>query len=429
MIKELELSNFRGFNKRVKVKFAPITVLVGRNNSGKSSIIKFLLMLQQSLESESGGFLVPRGNKTNLGPFPDLKNRLSHNSYLSFSLSLEDSNSSRDSLALYLKKTDKSMWSKGITFNTTAEVSYNKCTPFQGKQHSFSLKIEDNEVIVRSTAINQNSKFLDFSDVQNNEVNANLGVELLSRKIDAEKAIIESIASKIFAICHISSHKEIIRRTFDTGKSAPEAYVGKNGQFALHHLWNIYQDEDQSKIDFVNSYMESVLNISNLKFANLKNGEFSQCLAMNRNTKAENNLADFGHGLSQCFPIFVQGAIMSKYSTLICEQPEAQVHPSAQLELGQFFADLWKSKGVASIIETHSDNILLRLRRLVSTGKLKSSDVNVVYFIADDEQVATVKNLSINRDGTMQEGLAAEFFHQNIWEALKMRKRSESDRD
>ena len=48
MLTELKLSNFRIFNDEVTVRFRPITVLIGRNSSGKSSIIKFLLMLQQS---------------------------------------------------------------------------------------------------------------------------------------------------------------------------------------------------------------------------------------------------------------------------------------------------------------------------------------------------------------------------------------------
>ena len=57
MLKELRISNFRLFDDEVTLRFRPITVLIGRNNSGKSSIIKFLLMLQQSLGGGSLGVL------------------------------------------------------------------------------------------------------------------------------------------------------------------------------------------------------------------------------------------------------------------------------------------------------------------------------------------------------------------------------------
>ena len=69
MLTELKLSNFRIFDDEVTVRFRPITVLIGRNSSGKSSIIKFLLMLQQSTESGRAQFLTPEGSRVSLGVF------------------------------------------------------------------------------------------------------------------------------------------------------------------------------------------------------------------------------------------------------------------------------------------------------------------------------------------------------------------------
>ena len=63
MLKELKISNFRGFDEEVVVRFAPITVFIGKNNSGKSSIIKFLLMLQQSLSQDNTDFLAATATK------------------------------------------------------------------------------------------------------------------------------------------------------------------------------------------------------------------------------------------------------------------------------------------------------------------------------------------------------------------------------
>jgi AAA15 family ATPase/GTPase len=52
MITNIRLSNFRGFEEEVSVRIRPITVLIGRNSAGKSSLIKFLQMLRQTLESQ-----------------------------------------------------------------------------------------------------------------------------------------------------------------------------------------------------------------------------------------------------------------------------------------------------------------------------------------------------------------------------------------
>ena len=114
---------------------------------------------------------------------------------------------------------------------------------------------------------------------------------------------------------------------------------------------------------------------------------------------------------------------MAPQTTLMVEQPEAQLHPTAQLELGELLSPTYGSKEskLASIIETHSDNILLRLRRLMARGDLSHEDVSVAYFTFDEESnMPTVNNLDINEDGTMQPGLPMEFFGRNVIEGIRM---------
>ena len=89
MLTELKLTNFRIFDDEVMVRFKPITVLIGRNSSGKSTIIKFLLMLQQSLGSGKSQFLTSEGERVNLGVFSELKNALTVKSNLFFELAAD----------------------------------------------------------------------------------------------------------------------------------------------------------------------------------------------------------------------------------------------------------------------------------------------------------------------------------------------------
>ena len=102
MLKELKITNFRGFDEEVVVRFAPITVFIGKNNSGKSSIINFLLMLQQSLSQDSADFLVARGDRVDLGEFYDLKNVITKKGNLNFSLDIKENSSPRGTLSGYL---------------------------------------------------------------------------------------------------------------------------------------------------------------------------------------------------------------------------------------------------------------------------------------------------------------------------------------
>jgi predicted ATPase len=47
---EITIENFKSYRKRTTLEVAPLTVLLGRNNSGKSTLIQALLLLKQTLE-------------------------------------------------------------------------------------------------------------------------------------------------------------------------------------------------------------------------------------------------------------------------------------------------------------------------------------------------------------------------------------------
>ena len=84
-----------------------------------------------------------------------------------------------------------------------------------------------------------------------------------------------------------------------------------------------------------------------------------------------------------------------------------------------FFVELWKQYQVGSIIETHSDNILLRFRRLIVKGELSPGDISVAFFDIEKGK-PVIQNLDLNEDGSMEEGLPMEFFGGNILEGLKL---------
>ena len=50
MLKSIGLENFRAFKKLDNLEINPLTVLCGTNSSGKSTIIKSILLWKQSIE-------------------------------------------------------------------------------------------------------------------------------------------------------------------------------------------------------------------------------------------------------------------------------------------------------------------------------------------------------------------------------------------
>ena len=56
-MKNIILNNFRVFDNVAEFKLPQITILTGRNNSGKSSVIKALLLLEDYLNSQDHFYL------------------------------------------------------------------------------------------------------------------------------------------------------------------------------------------------------------------------------------------------------------------------------------------------------------------------------------------------------------------------------------
>ena len=114
------------------------------------------------------------------------------------------------------------------------------------------------------------------------------------------------------------------------------------------------------------------------------------------------NIADEGMGMSQVLPIVTRCLHKVPGSIVVMEQPELHLHPAAHASLAYLFAESSKRNGQSYIIETHSENILLGLRDAVVDRNIGFNPEDVIiYFIDEDEEGAFLKEIFIERDGTL----------------------------
>lgn len=93
------------------------------------------------------------------------------------------------------------------------------------------------------------------------------------------------------------------------------------------------------------------------------------------------NIADVGFGISQVFPMVLEGLRIGSGSALILEQPEIHLHPKLQMQIADFLIAMALSKRQL-IVETHSDHLVNRLiRRVVEDDSGQLSDLIRVYFV------------------------------------------------
>lgn len=115
-------------------------------------------------------------------------------------------------------------------------------------------------------------------------------------------------------------------------------------------------------------------------------------------------IADVGFGVSQILPILVLGLLSEPDSILIFEQPEIHLHPRAQARLGELLVCLAKT-GRRVLIETHSDHLINRLRRVVAEdlSDQLSDLVNIVFVEPPaNGEGATLSPLRVNEEGLIE---------------------------
>ena len=98
------------------------------------------------------------------------------------------------------------------------------------------------------------------------------------------------------------------------------------------------------------------------------------------------SLVDVGYGISQVLPVALELLRADGPNTLLLQQPEVHLHPSAQAALGTLLCkvagNLRTSANRQLIVETHSDYIIDRVRMAVAdpTQAIRPDDVSLVYF-------------------------------------------------
>ena len=129
------------------------------------------------------------------------------------------------------------------------------------------------------------------------------------------------------------------------------------------------------------------------------------------------NLADTGFGTSQVLPLIVQSLREDRTGLLVAEQPEIHLNPRLQALLSDLFVEV-ASEDHPVIVETHSEHLVLRLRRLIAEGKFNSRDV-ALYYVEKTGDDSVMRGVPIQTDGHVDpEAWPRGFFGESLTEAL-----------
>jgi predicted ATPase len=133
-------------------------------------------------------------------------------------------------------------------------------------------------------------------------------------------------------------------------------------------------------------------------------------------TEVEVGLDQVGYGVSQVLPI-VEACLRSSDQLICIEQPELHIHPRLQAKLGNLFAATVLD-GNQIIAETHSESLMLRVRKLIREGKLPSAHVAILYVDNTPGERASVRQLRLGDEGELLDPWPTGFFDDSLADIL-----------
>lgn len=128
-------------------------------------------------------------------------------------------------------------------------------------------------------------------------------------------------------------------------------------------------------------------------------------------------LSEVGYGVSQLLPV-IDSCVHANQRIITIEEPELHLHPRLQAGLANLFALSVLHRGNQVIAETHSESLLLRVRRLVRSGKLMPDEVAILYVNNTPEAGVSVRRLRLGEQGELLDPWPTGFFDDSLDDVL-----------
>lgn len=379
MIRSLHFDGFRSFPSRRQyarsqlfqvLELAPLTLLVGRNNSGKTNVAELLYRVLAGLAG-AGKEALPLSvsGLPATASFQDLLPARDANAFLELNIEFQVKDCQhRLEEILYLPslmQDDLRPWARSIQW-------------------------DDQDSLVPEGPLEQG---------------------LLPPEIPDGAAVQEAFSKLLRSSVWLGPLREPVPESPQRKLRQLNPPVGPAGEGAIELL-----AEDEKLFGSVSEWLREHADFALRWEKNLDLWRLKTVRGDARNV----SITQAGAGIHQLLPILT----LAKWRQLhgcgiqfidVVQQPELHLHDALQPALGDMFIDaaLAAKQGV-TVVETHAEGLLLRVRRRIAEGKIKPGQVGL-YYVDDNHSGSSLRRIDLREDGEVDwwpEGVFLESFEE-----------------
>jgi AAA ATPase domain/Protein of unknown function (DUF3696) len=401
----MRLKNYRCFKDTGDVELRPLTLVLGKNNSGKSALVRAPLVWSTGFRGESEEpldlDLIQDLNVANSfvdliygrNPHGSISAEFTFDGEREFYVTVQNIDEERTQVVTDANILDIAP----INFRTLA-AQWDGGTG--GSQRTYTIKIdgeEQTDLLVHFSGINPI-----YSSTQRGSIfHPKIHVSTIKDQISTRYNFMNNDFPEIRYIGPFRRQPE-----FDYRSPLRDPHdVGTAGQNAPGVLARNVFAATGGILNQLNQDIAPLLPGWEIEVVE-EGARFSVWLSKpTENVKV--NLADAGAGVAQVLPLFIQRALDTagggrpRRDVLeIIEQPELHLHPAAHADLADLYVKAVERDHARFLIETHSETMVLRLRRRIAEGRL-SADKVAMYFVESIGEGSCVRRINIDDQGNL----------------------------
>ena len=400
MFKSMRLKNFKAYKDSGEVPLAPLTVIVGANNSGKSTLFHALLLLKQTVQDrEQRPFLLTNGDFIELNGFYDILNKDAA-TRSSFDISLTLDQPARISIESEVRGRENTVQTTPSRFDVafvlnkrSGKIEVLRSTFWSGEKRmldafngngKWQSDMFTEDVPEGRNCLPQHVPTTFLSSDPRYEAGCAIGTIHGRRRCHEYQFIrLGGIASQQRSSRRAAAPRVPWQTSVGARTSSEIGLSGENLLAALRNEENV-PGTKKTLLELLNEWVSKTRVLKGIHLVEIdKSRSVFMLRADEWGGQRDINVASMGEGISQMLPIIANSIVSQGADCLLVEQPEIHLHPALQAESADLFIEVMKTGRRQILVETHSEHLLLRIRRRIAEGTVNPEQVAILFVEKD----------------------------------------------
>ena len=395
MFTSLRLTHFKAWQDTGMITLKPVTVLLGTNSSGKSSLIQSLLLLKQTVQSPDRSIHLNLGGDeiSDLFDFGHFDEVVKHGTpsprEFSITFTFQTAGQSRINNGEFSCSYQKTATGATAIQQLVLSAAEHRFRAIRREKGNYAI-FTDDETRPRAKGehlVPERSIALPAAAI----------VALGSTGALAEDISL-AIRRELENICYLGPLRRKPERDYVWNKTTP-GQIESDGHRAMDILLSsalIKNDKQNEILDEVSFWLNRMKVAERLEIRQLGRSTRYEIVVHKAGTAT--NLRDVGIGVSLVLPVLITACFAPPGSAVILEEPEVHLHPLAQSVLAEFLVTLSRSRHIQFIVETHSEHLFRRMQTLIARKETSAEQV-AMFFVEKEANNAVLRTLEIDTFG------------------------------